>query len=101
VRFNERVRPAPLLALLRALIVGPQGGLWDYLAEHAKSCITPMEALSSAHDEAEFGITSIASSCETVRMLLSSLALGTTPISCQPVSGSHLFRIIRRHAEWE
>jgi ligand-binding sensor domain-containing protein/signal transduction histidine kinase len=59
---------------VRALIVGPQGGLWIIL-QSTQILHYSNGSFELGHDEAEFGITSIASLRDGT-MLLSSLALG-------------------------
>ena len=83
---------------VQALMVGLARGLWIIL-QSTQILRYSNGNFELGHDEAEFGITSIAR-LKTVRS--PDIARpGTTAISCQPVPGSHLFRIVSRDAERE
>ncbi len=71
----ERANPASFpIGPVRALLIGPQGGLWVVL--QSTQILRYLDGnFEVGHDEAEFGITSIASLRDGT-VLLSSLALG-------------------------
>jgi ligand-binding sensor domain-containing protein/signal transduction histidine kinase len=73
-RTLQRASPAVPIGPVRALLVGPQGGLWVVL--QSTQILRYLNGdFEAGHDEAEFGITSIARLRDGT-VLLSSLALG-------------------------